>query len=532
MADSLSQHITEWAERIAEYARAEGLDFYDTLFEILDAEGVNQVAAYGGFPQRYPHWRFGMEYERLRKQHTYGLGKIYEMVINNDPCYAYLLRDNMLVDQKTVIAHVYAHCDFFKNNTWFSQTNRKMMDEMANHATRIRRYIERFGLDEVEQFIDTCLSLENLIDPHSQFMRRGPSRSQQDGPRRVRPDKEQATRYPAKRYMERYINPADQMADEEQRLHEAALENSGKLPPSPLRDVLLFLLEFAPLEDWQADVLSIIRKEAYYFAPQGQTKIMNEGWASYWHSTIMTNYCLADSELITYCEHHSGTLATSPGRLNPYKLGIELFRDIEHRWNTGRFGLEYDRCENMEERRNWGQGQGPKDRVVGRGSPGREKIFDVRRIHNDVTFLDEFLTPEFVDDQKLYHYRFDPTTGRMVVVNRDFDRIKQQMLFMLTNHAQPYIYVLDGNYRNRGELYLGQRYMGVDLDIKYATETLKALHAIWGRPVHLNAVIDESPILFSYDGEQSTQQQIDESLEPPATAIDGNPAPKPNAVGF
>ena len=513
----LSKEISEWADRMAEHARAEGLDFYDTIFEVLSYDEINQVAAYGGFPQRYPHWRFGMEFERLRKQHTYGLGKIYEMVINNDPCYAYLVADNPLVDQKTVIAHVYAHSDFFKNNVWFSETNRRMMDEMANHATRLRRYVERYGIEEVEQFIDTCLSLENLIDAHSQFMRRRPEHRQPPPDKREQP---KLTRYPAKAYMDRYINPAEALAAEERELREAAQQSAGKIPASPRRDVLLFLLENAPLEDWQADVLAIIREEAYYFAPQGQTKIMNEGWASYWHSTIMTNYGLNDAELITYCEHHSGTLATSPGRLNPYKLGIELLRDIEQRWNTGRYGLEYDRCDSMEERRNWGQEQAPKTRVVGRGSPGREKIFEVHRIYNDVTFLDEFLTPEFVDEQKLYHYRYDPATGRMVVVSRDFERIKEQLLFMLTNHAQPYIYVLDGNYRNRGELYLGQKHVGVDLDIKYATETLKALQRLWGRPVHLQAIIDDAPILFSYDGEQSTQQHIDDAIEAPANVID------------
>jgi len=512
----LSSEISEWAERIAERARAEGLDFYETIFEVLSYEEMNQVAAYGGFPQRYPHWRFGMDYERLRKQHTYGLGKIYEMVINNDPCYAYLLADNALVDQKTVIAHVYAHCDFFKHNVWFSRTNRKMMDEMANHATRIRRYVERFGLEEVEKFIDTCLSLENLIDPHSPFMQRRPARNAPPPDKREKP---KLTRYPAKSYMDRYINPAEKLAEEEKLLREAAERSVGRLPHAPQRDALGFLLEHAPLEDWQADVLAIIREEAYYYAPQGQTKIMNEGWASYWHSTLMTNYCLADTELITYCEHHAGTLATSPGRLNPYKLGVELFRDIERRWNTGRYGLEYDRCDNMEQRRTWGKDSAPRGRVVGRGSPGREKIFEVRRIYNDVTFLDEFLTPEFVEEQKLYHYRYDPATQRMVVVTRDFARIKQQMLFMLTNHAQPYIYVLDGNYRNRGELYLGHKHLGVDLDIKYATETLKAMHTLWHRPVHLHALIDDAPMLFSYDGQQSTQHRVDKAVAAPAHVL-------------
>ena len=115
-------------------------------FEMLDVDHMNQVAAYCGFPQRYPHWRFGMEYERLQRSHRYGLGKIYEMVINNDPCYAYLLNDNAVVDQKTVMAHVYGHCDFFKNNFAFAHTNRKMMDKMANHGTRVRRYIDRYGI--------------------------------------------------------------------------------------------------------------------------------------------------------------------------------------------------------------------------------------------------------------------------------------------------------------------------------------------------------------------------------------------------
>ena len=511
---TLPREIVRHAESIADHARREGLDFYPTVFELLTSEQMSQVAAYGGFPQRYPHWRFGMEYERLRKQQQYGLGRIYEMVINNNPCYAYLLSDNMPVDHKTVIAHVYAHCDFFKNNIWFSRTNRRMIDEMANHATRIRRYGERFGLDEVEQRIDVFLSLENLIDPHSAFMRREGNHVPTEERKRRADD--EVTRYPAKSYMDRYINPPSRIASDRAAAQAEEARDKHRFPEKPVRDVLLFLLQNAPLEDWESDLLSLIREEAYYFAPQGQTKIMNEGWASYWHSTIMTNYVLRDDELIDYCEHHAGTLATSPGWLNPYKLGIELLRDIERRWNTGRYGPKYDACDDMAVRREWGRDKAPKGRVVGRGSPGREKIFEVRTLYNDVTFLDEFLTPEFVDDQKLYHYRLDPATGKMVVVNRDFDKIKQQLLFMLTNHAQPYIYVMDGNYRNRGELYLTHRHTGADIEIKYAVETLKRLHRVWKRPVHLSARIDDEPILFSFDGEQSTQQHIDDGMEPPA----------------
>ena len=132
------------------------------------------------FPTRYPHWRFGMEYEQLSKGYIYGLQKIYELVINNDPCYAYLMKSNALTDQKLVMAHVYGHCDFFKNNFWFSQTNRKMMDQMANHGNRIRRHMDRFGVEEVENFIDACLSIEDLIDIHLPFIKRHDEQRQAD----------------------------------------------------------------------------------------------------------------------------------------------------------------------------------------------------------------------------------------------------------------------------------------------------------------------------------------------------------------
>lgn len=519
MNTMLPLEIARLAVEIETLARREELDFFPTIFEMVNAEQMSQMAAYGGFPQRYPHWRFGMEYERLRKSHRYGLSRIYEMVINNNPCYAYLLQDNMMVDHKTVIAHVFAHCDFFKNNIWFSKTNRRMIDDMANHATRVRRYIERHGHDRVENLIDVFLSLENLIDPHSLFMKR-PGKAETQAKPRDDGRKPAAARFPAKAYMDRFINPPDRMASDIAEQELEADRAKTRFPAGPVRDVLQFLLDHAPLEDWEADLLSIVRQEAYYFAPQGQTKIMNEGWASYWHSTIMTGYMLRDDELVDYCEHHSGTLATSPGHLNPYKMGIELFRDIERRWNTGRYGPEYDACDDMAARREWGRGKAPSGRVIGRGSPGREKIFQVRALYNDVTFLDEYLTPEFVEDQKLFHYRFDPATGKMVVVNRDFDRIKKQLLFMLTNHAQPYIYVVDGNYRNRGELYLAHRHTGADLDIKYAMATLKSLHRAWKRPVHISALIDEDPMLFSFDGTNSSQQHIDDALEAPANILD------------
>ena len=322
---------------IEELARSQGLDFFPTIFEVVDADQLNEIAALGGFPTRYPHWRFGMEYEQLSKGYAYGLQKIYELVINNDPCYAYLMASNALTDQKLVMAHVYGHCDFFKNNLWFSRTNRKMMDEMANHGNRIRGYMDRHGTDEVEAFIDVCLSVEDLIDLHAPFIKRHAKDDRYDFGTESDDDDAESGRFHSKRYLDPFVNPADKIAAQTERRREEREQVESRIPASPRRDVLTFLLEHAPLKPWQLDVLSIIRDESYYFAPQAQTKIMNEGWASYWHSTMMTQHILEGSEVIHYCDHHSGTLATSPDRLNPYKLGIELFRDIEERWNKGRF---------------------------------------------------------------------------------------------------------------------------------------------------------------------------------------------------
>lgn len=302
---------------IETHAKNFGLDFYETIFEVLDWEQMNEVASYMGFPTRYPHWKFGMEYSHMSKGYAYGLQKIYEMVINNDPCYAYLLECNNLVDQKIVMAHVYAHCDFFKNNYYFSKTNRKMLDDMANHGVLTRRHMDKYGQAKIESFLDVCLSIEDLIDYHLPFITRRPAVQ----PPKSFPDEEEiktAKGLPiGQEYMRDYINPPEFLQHQQEQLKAEREKQKTKFPLEPEKDILLFLLENAPLERWQWDILYLIREEGYYFAPQGMTKIINEGWASYWHSKMMTEKVLSASEIIDYADHHSGTLGARPGRLNP-----------------------------------------------------------------------------------------------------------------------------------------------------------------------------------------------------------------------
>ena len=495
---NLPPHLRVLKDEIEAYAREFGLDFYETIFEVVDADDLNEIAAYGGFPTRYPHWSFGMSYEELKKGYEYGLSKIYEMVINNDPCYAYLMRCNHTMDQKLVMAHVYGHCDFFKNNAYFSHTNRKMMDEIANHGARIRRYAERFGEDEVESFVDRCMSLDDLIDIHSTAIKRRDDHSRYDFAEKS--EEAPVTKFKSKSYMDEYINPPHLFNEEEDR-RKAAERADQNFPVHPEKDVLLFLIEHAPMKSWQKDVLAIIRDEAYYFTPQGQTKIINEGWASFWHSTIMTQKVLQPSEVIDYADHHSGTMATSGKRLNPYKLGIELLRDVEFRWNTGRFGPEYENCDDLDKKRSWNLNLGL----------GRKKIFEVRRIHNDITFIDTFLTPEFCRQYNLFSFAYADQTQQYVVESREFDLIKQRLLFSLTNFGKPWIYVINGNHRNRGELLLKHEYNGIELKLNHAQDTLVNIQHMWTRPVHIETVQDGKPTIFSFDGTDHTKKIIGES---------------------
>jgi stage V sporulation protein R len=323
---------------------------------------------------------------------------------------------------------------------------------------------------------------------HSPFIKRRDDVSRYD----FRPDGDDGqglVRFQSKGYMDSYVNPPE-FLKEQTKAKEAEQAKSKQFPETPERDVLLFLLEHAPLNAWQRDVLDIVRQEAYYFTPQGQTKIMNEGWASYWHSTIMTTKTLEPSE---------------PGRLNPYKLGIELFRDIEERWNKGQFGAEYDNCDDHEEKRKWDKGLGL----------GRAKIFEVRKIHNDVTFVDTFLTPEFCKRHNMFAFKHNDQHETYEIESREFKKIKDRLLFGLTNFGQPIIRVKDGNHRNRGELYLQHEHFGIDLKVDHAQDTLRHLHRLWTRPVHIETSVDGRATLLSFDGTDHTIRPLGGSSNEP-----------------
>ncbi len=482
-ARDLGPELNDWIKYIEEKALSYGLSFPEVCFEKVDYKEMNELASLGGFPQRYPHWRFGMEYDRISKSYTYGLSKIYEMVINTDPCYAYLLSSNSVVENKLVIAHVYGHADFFKNNQYFAKTNRKMLDEMANHSTLVRQCQEQFGVEAVEEFIDQCLSLENLIDLRSTGELPRTREEEEKAPEEVQKIK-------AKSYLDKFINTPEFLEQQRAKIEEES-KKEVKIPYRPIRDVLGFLLLHAPLKNWQVKILEMIREEAYYFVPQGQTKIMNEGWASYWHSHMMTKDILDDSEIVDYACVHSGTVAPHPHGINPYRVGLELLRKIEDRWNKGQFGKEWLECEDTVKKRNW-------DLKLNKG---REKLFEVRKIYSDLTFIDEFLSQDFCEESGLFASKYNQSTKRWEIETREFQKVRTQFLTELTNFGQPMIEVVDSNFDNKGSLLLKHVFDGRTLKRDFAELTLKNLYALWKKSVYIEtAGEDGKSQLWGFDG--------------------------------
>lgn len=274
----LTKELKELAPKILQACRDWGLDFYPTVIQLLTYDEISEIAAYNGFPVRFPHWSFGMEYEELQRGYEHGLHKIYEMVINASPCYIYCLSSNTLLDHLTVIAHATGHNDFFKNNIHFSATDTNMINKMANHGTRIRNYMARWGKERVLEFIDWVMRIETLID--------GSDAWTEKVAKNVIVRDERTYRYPKRLsvnkdrlYMDPFINTKEFKEKENERVHQEDIADEIGIFKEPTKNILGFLRDNAPLKPWQADIISMLYDEAMYFYPQRLTKTLNEGHA-------------------------------------------------------------------------------------------------------------------------------------------------------------------------------------------------------------------------------------------------------------
>ena len=437
------QSLTKISTQASEF----GLDYYDMRFEICPSDVIYTFGAYG-MPTRYAHWSFGKAFHRMKTQYDYNLSRIYELVINSDPCYAFLLDGNSLIQNQMVAAHVYAHSDFFKNNEWFRHTSRNMVETMARNAERIREYEFKYGHHKVEEFLDAALALQEHIEPRYDIGRPRPG----TGPVR------------------KTETPYDDLWNIGVKKEDDLTLTFKKLPEQPEKDVLQFIARHGKdLQDWERDIIFIIREEMLYFWPQIETKIMNEGWATLWHTRIMREMEMTEDETIEFAKMNAGVVQPGKMGINPYLLGLKMFEDIEKRYE-------------------------------------KEKIYEVRANENDISFIRNYLTKELVSDLDLY--LFQKVYTKWQVVETEWEKVREGLVSLLVNGGFPYIVVEDGNYRRNGELYLKHRHEGRDLDLYYMEKTLPYVNRLWARTVYLETVVDGRNILYSFDGEKMQKKDM------------------------
>jgi stage V sporulation protein R len=413
-----------------------------------------EIGSYG-MPGRFSHWTHGKAYQVQKMMYDYGLSKIYELVINTNPCYAFLLETNTVLQNKLVAAHVLAHSDFFANNAYFGETSRRMVDSVQLNADRIRKYEFEHGTDDVEKLLDAVLSIQEHVDP-------------QATPADAHAERTRPTGTPERDYDDLW------KIDERGKEQPAAKPVNDARPSRPMRDLLMFIMEHSPrLTDWERDVVAIVRAEMLYFYPQMQTKIINEGWASYWHARIMRELDLTEDEYVEFAQLHSSILQPSQRSLNPYHVGFRILEDIERRWNED-------------------------------GKDGRAKLMEVRETESDVSLIRNYLTEDLVRDMDLFLYQ--KVGDEVVIVDKSWEDVRQRLVTQLASHGIPVIYAEDGDYDGNRELYLRHSWDGTPLDMTYARKTLEHVNRLWGRRVWLDTrKSDDEPLLISYDEKHGHQ---------------------------
>ena len=464
MEDREIKDLEKALEQIWEIARRFGLDPFPTRFEVVPATVMYEIGSYA-LPGRYSHWTFGKAYHRMKTMYDFGLSKIYEVVINTNPSYGFLLETNSPIQNKLVMAHVLGHVDFFKNNAYFSKTNRRMVESVSSHAAHMAEYEYTHGRKTVEKFLDAVLSIEEHIDPNFFIKHERPFESEET--KRARQPHE--GRYDDLWNMDGALPAAPPVAE---------LPRGERVPE---KDLLYYIMRNSPtLADWQRNAMAIIHEEMEYFIPQMQTKTINEGWASFWHARIMRELDLPDRELLEFADLHSGVVSPHKGQLNPYYLGYKIFEDIERRWDNP----------TADERRKFGRA----------GGAGREKIFEVRELDNDVSFLRNYLTEELCEELDLFVFEL-VEDEEWTVTEKRWERVRDQLVANMTNFGFPYIVVADGDYNNNRELYLKHEFEGAELDGNYARKVIEYVHTLWGRPVHLETMVDDERVVMHYNGE-------------------------------
>ncbi len=442
MSDYSIKELEMWNRRIEEIVSETGLDCYEQEFELVSYEDMSAYEAYSGMPSHYPHWSFGKAYERIRTLNKYNLsGLPYEMVINSNPCIAYLMKDNSLLLQILTMAHVYGHNDFFKCNRLFRTGTRASytVEMFKNHAERIREYISdpSIGYARVERVLNAAHALRfqcsRTVGAKKLDCGEIKKRLQSNNRRTV-------TDFPLLE-----TKPANTM--------EPDLKH---LPLEPEEDLLLFLGTYGRLEEWEKDIIDIVREETLYFIPQIETKIMNEGWASFWHYNILSRLELPQKLYFEFLRRHNQVIRPYDGRINPYYIGFKIFSSLQEKY--------------MDEPR---------------------KIFEAREIERDESFIRRYLTKDLCVEMRLYEYVKEGSEFVVSEVSDDegWMKIRDTIAAFSGLGGIPVVLVKEWN-QKENILMLEHIYDERELDFQYANETLKHLVDLWEGKVILNTTAE------------------------------------------
>lgn len=482
------EHYNEVIGQIA--ANDFGLDTYPNQIEIITAEQMMDAYSSVGMPLGYKHWSYGKQFVLTEKNYRRGqMGLAYEIVINSDPCIAYLMEENTAMMQALVIAHAaYGHNSFFKGNylfrTWTSA------DAIIDYLLFARNYVaeceERHGEETVELFLDSCHALMNY----------GVDRYKHPAPLSLGEEKQR--QHEREEYLQSQIN--DLWRTVPVKPAEAAAEEARRYPAEPQENLLYFIEKNAPLlEPWQREIVRIVRKIAQYFYPQRQTQVMNEGWATFWHYTLMNRLYdqgyVNDGFMIEFLQSHTSVVHQLPfdhpyySGINPYALGFAMMSDIQRI------------CEApTAEDRHWFPDIAGQDWL---------KVLDfAMRNFKDESFIAQYLSPRVMRDFKLFAVLDDDTEAELEITAIHDDAGYRRLRLALADQynlgsREPNIQVWNVAHRQDRSLTLRHtRYHRRPLHPDSTREVLKHLHRLWGFTVRLEAVdetgkvelVDECPV--------------------------------------
>lgn len=463
--------LEQYDREIAELAKRFKLDTYPNQIEVITAEQMMDAYASIGMPINYSHWSFGKKFIHTEQNYKRGnMGLAYEIVINADPCIAYLMEENTITMQALVIAHAcYGHNSFFKGNylfkTWTDAS--AIIDYLVFAKDYVAKCEQKYGVDEVEVTLDACHALMNYgVDRY----KRPPKLSLQE---------EKHRQEEREKYLQSQVNDLWRTVPSESKPKHQRIE---RFPSEPQENILYFIEKHAPLlEPWQRELVRIVRKVSQYFYPQKQTQVMNEGWACFWHYTLLNTLFgegkVSDSFMLEFLHSHSSVVAqpdyNSPyfSGINPYALGFNMFMDIKRV------------CQNPT----------PEDKAwFGNmaGADWLETVHFAMQNFKDESFISQFLSPKIIRDFKLFSIRDDASKPYVSVSaihdEMGYRKIREQLSaqYNLSN-LEPNIQVT--NVDVKGDRSLTLRYFpqnGKPLG-NTTQEVLKHLHQLWRFDVHL-----------------------------------------------